>query len=118
MIQHISPKDARGCTISLEPISKLLELIVPAFHPTAIWLFGSRARGEAGPRSDWDLLVLVPDLEPVDVDDVRVPWRLVKQAHVPADVILCRASEFEEARNTPNTLAYEAAHSGVPIYGV
>ena len=25
-------------------------------------LYGSQARGEAGPDSDWDLLVLVPDL--------------------------------------------------------
>lgn len=92
-------------------------MIVSAFHPTAIWLFGSRARGEAGPQSDWDLLVLVPDDEPA-VDDVRVPWRLTKQAGVPADVILCRASEFEDARDTPNTLAFEAAHAGVPIYGL
>ena len=28
----------------------------------AVVLFGSRARGEAGPESDWDLLVLARDL--------------------------------------------------------
>ena len=116
MIQHISPKDARGRTISLEPISKLLDLILGKWQPTAIWLFGSRARGEARPDSDWDLLVLVPDNEQ-DVDDVMATWLVTKKAHVPADVILCRSSEFEDARETPNTLAYEASHFGVPIHG-
>ena len=27
----------------------------------AVWLTGSRARGEAGPHSDWDVLVIHPD---------------------------------------------------------
>ena len=34
----------------------------------------------------------------------------------PADIILCPLAEFIEDRDTPNTLAYEAAHHGVTIY--
>ena len=34
-----------------------------------------------------------------------------------ADVLACRASEFEAGRTTPNTLAFEAAHNGVLVYG-
>ncbi len=36
---------------------------VRALCPTVdLRLYGSRARGDAAPDSDWDLLVLVPDL--------------------------------------------------------
>jgi predicted nucleotidyltransferase len=34
--------------------------IVEAMQPEAIYLFGSHARGDAGPDSDYDLLVIVP----------------------------------------------------------
>ena len=41
--------------------------LVVSLQPEAIWLFGSRARGEAGPDSEWDLLVIVPGCpEPVE----------------------------------------------------
>jgi uncharacterized protein len=35
--------------------------IVRRFQPMQIILFGSRARGDAGPNSDVDLLVVLPD---------------------------------------------------------
>ncbi len=109
------PRDARGQLIKLAPISGLLERIVSAWRPREIRLFGSRARGESTSKSDWDLLVIVSDGEPA-VDDPLAGWRLQKEAGVSADVILGTVSEFEEARDTVNTLAFEAAHHGVPIY--
>lgn len=111
-----APKDARGQVIALEPIAGLLDLMARAWHPTAVWLFGSRAKGLARPESDWDLLVVVPDAEPA-ADDLMAAYQIRRQSGAPADVILCRATDFEEAREVPNTLAYEAAHFGVPIHG-
>ena len=108
-------KDVRGSQIELTPISALLDRLTAAWHPTAVWLFGSRARGEATPTSDWDLLIVVPD-EVSEVDDPLAAWRLKKDFNVPSDLFPCRASEFAEDRNTPNTIAYEAAHGGVLIY--
>ncbi len=35
--------------------------LVETYRPQRIYLFGSRARGTAGPESDYDLLVVVPD---------------------------------------------------------
>jgi hypothetical protein len=43
-------------------------------------------------------------------------YKLKRETRTRADVILCPVSEFAEDRNTPNTLAYEAAHHGVSIY--
>ena len=43
-------------------------------------------------------------------------YRLRRATRTRADMILCPNSEFLEDRNTPNTLAYKAAHFGVTIY--
>ena len=115
MIQALPPpRDARGQVIDLEPISGLLDLISRAWHPKAVRLFGSRAKGLAKPESDWDLFVVVPDDEPA-ADDLMAVYELRRRSGGAADLILCRVSDFEDARDVPNTLAYEAAHFGVPI---
>ncbi len=41
-------------------ISEMVNRIVEHFDPEKIILFGSHARGEAGPDSDVDLLVVMP----------------------------------------------------------
>jgi predicted nucleotidyltransferase len=42
-------------------LDALVQRIVEAVHPLRIILFGSAARGESGPDSDVDLLVVMPD---------------------------------------------------------
>jgi hypothetical protein len=72
--------------------------------------------GMSGPESDWDLLVVVPDdLAPEGFDDPRTIWQVKRGTGVSADVLVCRASEFEEDRGTHNTIAYDAAVEGVRI---
>jgi uncharacterized protein len=47
-----------GCSMQSE-IRKMGERIVQQFRPAQVILFGSHARGEAGPDSDVDLLVVM-----------------------------------------------------------
>jgi predicted nucleotidyltransferase len=42
-------------------IENLINRIVDAVHPMRIILFGSAARGEMGPSSDIDVMVVVPE---------------------------------------------------------
>ena len=61
------PRDAArpGITEGLrEPIRSAVHAVEPGAE---IILYGSRARGDAGPDSDWDLLILVDGL----VDNAR-----------------------------------------------
>ena len=106
----------RGKTIDVGPVAPLVARIVEACHPEQIWLFGSRARGQARPDSDWDLLVVVPDETDDSQFDPLVAWRMSKESGVPADVILCRVSDLREGRRIPNTLGYEVERDGVLIY--
>ncbi|TIL76114.1 MAG: nucleotidyltransferase domain-containing protein [Mesorhizobium sp.] len=42
-------------------IKPLIDEIRLRLSPDSIWLFGSRARGDNRPDSDWDILVALPD---------------------------------------------------------
>jgi len=107
--------DRKGRTIDLTPAWPLLDRVLREWNPERIQLFGSRARGEADPESDWDILVVVPDAFGAPADPL-VPWRLRRDTGVRADVIVYSSREFEAERDVPNTLAYEAASAGVALY--
>ena len=96
-------------------IEPLLARIVAEFTPLEVRLYGSRTRGKGHADSDGDLFVIDPDDLPA-VDDMFAGYKLKRETRTRADVVLCPLSEFAEDRNTPNTLAYEAAHYGVTIY--
>jgi predicted nucleotidyltransferase len=113
----LAARDARGAHIDLTPIRALLDSIVAVWNPERIWLFGSRARGEAHPTSDWDLLAVVPDDVPEEQLGPMTSWRLRKESRTRADIVPCHASDFRQEQDTPNTLAYEVTREGVLVYG-
>ncbi len=43
-------------------LAEVFRRLVEAYRPERIYLFGSVARGDPGPDSDYDLLVVVPDV--------------------------------------------------------
>lgn len=95
----------------------LLDTIVPALKPERVYLFGSRARGDARPDSDYDLLVVVPDETPRESMSLAATARLAHRAGVVADVIACRHSWFEDQRDKVGTLPYKASHEGSVVHG-
>ncbi len=82
-----------------------------------IFLFGSRARGEAGPDSDWDFYVLVEgDLAFAQRQQLLTEIkRDLARLHIPNDVILRSAQQFHRTKNSPGHLAYDVAREGVPM---
>ncbi len=98
-------------------LEKLLAAIVPALSPEAIYLFGSRARGEAHEDSDYDLLVVVPDDAPREPLAPMKTYALAQKADVAADIIPCRRSRFEHTKDKVGTLSYEATKLGRLVYG-
>jgi predicted nucleotidyltransferase len=81
------------------PDSVLLEIVrrlIDAYQPERIYLFGSRARGDAGPDSDYDLLLVVPDDAPPERRDGKLAYQVLWSLPVPAavDAVVCRSSWF------------------------
>ena len=102
--------------IDTNPLRLLLAKIHEAYHPLQIWLFGSRARGDARPNSDWDLFVVLDDDTPEEQLDLLEAWRLQYDTGVSADVIPCPQSAFQEDLDIANTLPYAIAREGVLLY--
>lgn len=98
-------------------LARLVDRIVAKTAPEAIYLFGSRARGEARADSDYDLLVIVPDQKPKEFWSLKTLARIPRDPGIPADVVACRRSIFEQRKLQVGTLSYKAAHEGQLVYG-
>ena len=66
-LPHLTDEDVRA----LMPI---VERLIEAYQPDRIYLFGSKARGDYGPDSDFDLMVVVPDDAPEDHKRSRLAY--------------------------------------------
>lgn len=84
----------------------LVDALVRHYRPREIILFGSRARGEAGPESDIDLFVIVDD----DAQPTRGPGR------TGVDLFVRTASAFERERRLVGTLANAAGEDGITLW--
>jgi len=81
-----------------------------------IVLFGSRARGDTKPHSDWDIYVEV-DVPREEVKGVRTAvWSLLSGFPVSVDVKVTPAGEIERRREDPGTIEWDVAREGRILY--
>ena len=89
--------------------------VVRRFRPERIILFGSCARGEAGPDSDVDLLVVLPIEGSKREKQIEIRLAL-HDLNVPTDVIVSTPEEFAWRKDIVGTIEYPAAHDGRVLY--
>lgn len=95
---------------------ELLDSVVAFFQPRQVILFGSVARGDAGPDSDIDLLVVLDDDTPADRVTYRAGMAARATYNEPVDIIPCRADTFRRLSRVVGTLPYAARTEGVVVY--
>ncbi len=103
----------------LERDPKLAEIVrrlVDAYRPERIYLFGSVARGETGPDSDYDLLVVVPDDAPPERRNSKLAYRVLWGAGAAADVIIWEQSRFERRARVVCSLPGTVLREGKVLY--
>jgi len=76
-------------------LAEIVRRLVAAYEPERIYLFGSVARGEAGPDSDYDLMLVVADDAPADHQRSRLAYQALRGTGVAADVLVSTHSRFE-----------------------
>lgn len=101
----------------IDPPAQLAPFVarLGSLAPVELWLFGSRARGDARADSDWDLLVVVPDAAPPTVTEPMLAWELARMADVPITLLVTRRSDLAAIWNLPNTIGYDLAREGVRL---
>ena len=94
-----------------ELIREMAARIVRQFDPDRIILFGSHARGDAGPDSDVDLLIVMPLSGSRRKKAVEIGVAL-HDIRLPKDVIVTTPEEFEWRKDTIGTIEHPAWHEG------
>jgi len=90
--------------------------LVAAAPDAQVILFGSHARGEAGPRSDVDFLVVEPEVDDEAEEAVRL-HRTLRDLRVPADVIVISRDYAERWREVGGGLVHAALSQGRVLAG-
>ena len=98
-----------------QSIQQAVALLRAAAPKATIVIFGSRARGDARPDSDMDLLLIEPRLssrrrEMVRLRDVLRPLRLR------VDILVISRRMFREWADVPGTVIHAAAKEGKVLH--
>lgn len=75
-------------------LAEIVRRLVVAYQPERIYLFGSVARGDTGPDSDYDLLVIVPDDAPPERRDGGLAYRALWGVGTAVDAVVCTSRWF------------------------
>jgi predicted nucleotidyltransferase len=89
---------------------------VEAYQPQRIYLFGSKARGDAGPDSDYDLLVVVPDDAPPERRRSRLGYERLWGVSTAADVVVWTAADFDSRMHLRASLPATVLREGTLLY--
>lgn len=100
-----------------DPILKeIVSRLVAAFNPAAIYLYGSRARGEAREDSDYDLLMVVSASGLPRYRRDQAAFRSLCGLGVSKEVIVLTQEEFETKRTVTCSLAATVSREGMLLY--
>ena len=94
----------------------IINRISSHIEPTKIYLFGSRARGDHRPDSDYDFVIIYDgDKSKGDIDlSIR---RLFRRRDFAMDILVLSTYELERYKHVANTLSREVTENGIVIYG-
>ena len=98
-----------------EIIDEAVRRIVSESHPIKIILFGSAARGNMGPNSDLDFLIVMPDgihRRSTAQNLARVLFDL----GMPKDIIVVTESDIENYGSNPSLVIAPALEEGKELY--
>lgn len=96
--------------------AELLNSVVAHFAPQRVILFGSAARGEEGPDSDIDLLVVLDDDAPPEKLTAKAVHAARGTYGKAVDIIPCRASVLLARARAVGSFAHIALRDGVTVY--
>ncbi len=97
-------------------VATILDRLMPAFSPEAVYLFGSYAYGQPHSSSDMDLLLVVSEssLHPYERD--AAAYRALGDLRFPVDVQVYTRSEFEERAHWPLSFERTVKEKGRLLY--
>jgi len=97
-------------------LNDIVERLKRVYDPEQIYLFGSRARGDDGNDSDFDLLVIIPDDAPRERRGSRLAYQALRGTGVAADVLVWTRTYFQSRRHLKASLSSTVSTEGRLLY--
>ena len=106
-----------GTPTASDPVlGEVVRRLVEVYQPERIYLFGSVARGDAGPDSDYDILVIVPDDAPPERRRSRLAYEVLWGTGTAADVLVWTAGQFNSRTHLASSLPATVVREGVLLH--
>jgi predicted nucleotidyltransferase len=99
-----------------EWVPDVVETIVAACDPEQILLFGSVARGDDGPDSDIDLMVVLSSIDYTKRHDLQASLRHVTPALLPLQIFVTDRRECQRRRDVIGSMHYWPLREGRVVY--
>ena len=99
----------------LKYLPEITQQILAVSNPEEIILFGSYARGDFGPDSDLDLLVIKDQVNSPN-EETAIIYRALAHLTVPVDVVVVSKAYAQRYRNLIGTVVRPAYREGKVIY--
>lgn len=104
--------------VGADPIlAEIVRRLVSAFQPESIYLYGSRARGEERPDSDYDVLMVVSASTLPRYRRDQAAFRALCGIGASKEVIVFTRQEFDARRGVTCSLPATVIREGKLLYG-
>jgi predicted nucleotidyltransferase len=97
-------------------LAAIVGRLVEVYQPERVYLFGSAARGAAGPDSDYDLMVIVPDGTPAPLRDSGRAYQAIWRLGAAVDVLVWTHADFHSRLHLKASLPSTIQREGKLLY--
>jgi len=97
-------------------LAEIVRRLVAACEPERIYLFGSTARGEAGPDSDYDLMVVVGGSDLPGYRRDQIAYRALLGLGIAKEVMVWTREEFDRRAHVLASLPATVLREGRLLY--
>jgi uncharacterized protein len=96
-------------------LAEIVAKLKAHFRPEKIYLFGSRANGEANVSSDYDLLLILRHSEKRQTERMAEAYDVLWGRTVSVDIFVYTQDEFDEYKHEFGSIAHSVANDGVEL---
>lgn len=93
-------------------LDEIVRRLVETLQPERVYLFGSRARGDARPDSDYDLLVVVKERTSDGCEMEQRAYGAMWGLHAPIEIVVMTAGYFDWMLDAAASLAATVQREG------
>lgn len=101
--------------VQQEIVPDLVRRILAVSSPRQIILFGSYARGDFGPHSDLDVLVIEDEVDSINAETQRL-YQALRGLGAPVDIVVARTDYIRRYGDLVGSVARPALREGKVLY--